>query len=155
MMFRLVRFLPNICDIVNLCCFYRFVFEIFATVYFELFIIWTFKPMFVSDVGSMFGHNCFPEFLLDEQNLICPLLYFHIMSNCFSFRNSIIKRLKLRLMCVYIYIYIYIYIYTIFSKKRCLFLVFWNKFIEITITNLFLLKQFDCSLSISMTWKSS
>ena len=41
-MFRVVRFLPKICDIEKLCYFSLFVFEIFATVYFEVFIIWTF-----------------------------------------------------------------------------------------------------------------
>ena len=39
-----------------------------------------------------------------------------------------------------------------FSQKKCLFLVFWNNFEEITNTSLFLLKQLDYSLSISMKW---
>ena len=37
-----------------------------------------------------------------------------------------------------------------FAKKQCLFLVFRNNFEEITNTSLFLLKQLDYSLSISM-----
>ena len=38
----------------------------------------------------------------------------------------------------------------VFRKKLCLFLVFRNNFEEITKTNLFVLKQLDYLLSISM-----